>query len=426
MADKHPLAVKTGCGKNPYQAKTDLKWLETLTNPYFLPFDLPDINQRYLYIEGSRGCPHHCQYCLSSTDNHVRFFSLDYLFRIFDLLSQYQIRQVKFLDRTFNVNNARALLLITYLNKMSTKSNFHLELVAETLSDELLAYLENELASDRFRFEIGVQSFNQTTLQAVGRYTDTKRLAEVIGKLRRHDNLLHTDLIAGLPFEDFRSFATSYNTLYRLAPHEIQVGILKLLKGTALRNQAEQLRIDYNVTAPYEIIANPWLSAADLNQIKLVHRATEKCYNNQKLQHTLHELVSYQRLAPFDLMLRLGQAIERLPHPYQEREFYQSLIQELVPVVPYDLLSGLLAVDYYRGTKQKPSPLFELIDYHSYLDVLSLNSMADQQMLDNYCLMTAVVYKNRRLVQLIVYNTKQMPALRYIIDRENSQIKELL
>lgn len=407
--------------------KVDIAWLECFDNPYFLDIDQDTINNRYLYLECSRGCPYKCQYCLSSVDDQVRFFSLPYLFKIFDQLTQYDIRQVKFLDRTFNVYNQRALTLIKYLNELPVKSNFHMELVAESLSDELLDYLIKQADPTRFRFEIGVQSFNIKTLKSISRYTNIERLNTVVKSLVARQIIVHTDLIAGLPFEDLNSFARSYDQLYALHSHEIQVGILKMLKGTPLKNRAKELGINYQEKAPYDIIDNKWLSSDDLAVIQCVDLATDKTLNSQKISHTINELINYQKASPFWLMSIIGKAIKKLGRPYQNKELFMVIYQELIDHYETELIQRLLLIDYYYHSRQRPQSLFNLPhDKHKINQFIKDHHFINDHIKDNYTIITPVVYHDEWVYQLVLYNNKQLPAKTYILDLNKETIKELV
>ena len=425
LLKKEPLGIKLTKGVYDFQAKVDIQWLEQYDNPYFLAFDLQDINTRYLYLECSRGCPYHCQYCLSSNDNKVRLFTMDYLFAILAQLPKYCIRQVKFLDRTFNSLNERALILIDYLNHLPTISNFHMELVAETLNEKLLDYMVNELNPNKFRFEIGVQSFNIVTLKAVGRYANVERLKEVINRLNTNNIMMHTDLIAGLPFEDLSSFERSYNELFALDTQEIQVGILKLLKGTKLRQDVDEYAIIAQQKAPYDIISNKWLSQIDLELVSLVYKATEKAYNNFRLRHTIDELTNYYGFSPFQLMIHLGRVLVDLPRPYQNRDLFLNVYLKLQEFVDHDSLKGLLLIDYYQNSKQKPKWLFNEDHKDAVRRMVLKKKIVNAHIFDNYCVVTLATYHGICLYQLVIYNAKQEAAQRYIISINNETIKEL-
>lgn len=427
LKDNDVTYVKTEKSQTKSLAKTDLKWLEQFESPYFLSFDQSTINNRYLYIESSRGCPFNCTYCLSSTDTGVRFFSLDYLLSVFDKLCLYKIRQVKFLDRTFNANNERAFTLLEYLNRLDTKSNFHMELVGETLNDKILDFICERLKKERFRFEIGVQSFNIKTLRAINRYTNISKLLIVLTRLVESKIIVHTDLIAGLPYEDLESFINSYDQLFMLKPKEIQVGILKMLKGTLLTKDAQRYDIIYDHRPVYQIVKNSWLSEEDIVLISKVDVANEKCYNSQRLRHTINELIDYHDIKPFYLMKILYDGLSSLGHSYQRKEFYLSIYNELIKHFPHELIKGLILVDYYRMTKQRPQWLFyeDQKNDDAYL-FLKKKKFVNDHILDNYCVITSAIFDGEKRYQLIVYNRQQLPAKTYMIDIDKDMIEEVI
>ena len=180
-------------------ARVDLNWLETLESPYWLAMDEEAMAHRYLYLETSRGCPYHCAYCLSSADNRVRMFSEAYVLRQLAPLAERTVKQVKFLDRTYNVMPERALRIARFIETLPPSINFQFEVVADTISEAMLDFFEQEADPARYRFEIGVQSLNSKTLEAVDRRQDNQRLLEVTSRLLKRGYICHLDLIAGLP-----------------------------------------------------------------------------------------------------------------------------------------------------------------------------------------------------------------------------------
>lgn len=350
--------------------KTDLSQLEKLESPYFLPFDLNDMDKRYLYVETSRGCPYGCAYCMASLDRKVRLFSESYMDQFFDQLKLTTVKQVKFLDRTFNVEPNRALRLGNQCLSMPNTMHFHVELVGDTLHPKLIEFFQTK-ALKRFRMEIGVQSFQAKTLQAVGRVCDLDKLSEVIkgfGELKAHQ---HTDLIAGLPYETLDLFKQSYQKLIHLKPFEIQVGILKLLHGTVLYQLQEIYGYKAETIAPYQITQSKWMTFDDIKQVEYVAKATEKCYNSQRLKPELDQLFSDINIPTFDVMAEMGYAINQLPHPYQVVEFYRVLTPILNKYT--NKAQTLIELAYYRQARQKPSLIYPLdsIDINVYRKFLS-------------------------------------------------------
>ena len=213
-----------------------------LQNLDIIPFPYEDIKQlsnKIIYYETSRGCPFNCQYCLSSTLHGVRYFSMD---RIKQELKQFidlGVKQVKLVDRTFNCNKQHSLEIIKYIIKLQSKTNFHFEIGADLLDDEIIAVLATA-PKDMFQFEIGVQSTNQIALREISRAMNIDKVKQNVLSLQQARNShLHLDLIAGLPFEDFNSFGRSFDEVHQLLPDMLQLGFLKLLKGSGIRNRAK-------------------------------------------------------------------------------------------------------------------------------------------------------------------------------------------
>lgn len=352
--------------------RTDLSRLERLDSPYFLSIDQNDMDKRYLYVETSRGCPYGCAYCMASLDRNIRLFSETYMDQFFKQLNLTSVKQVKFLDRTFNVESKRALRLGNQCLAMPSFMHFHVELVGDTLHPTLIEFFQTK-ALDRFRMEIGVQSFQLKTLQAVGRACDLDKLSNVIkgfAELKAHQ---HTDLIAGLPYESLDLFKDSYAQLIHLKPFEIQVGILKLLHGTVLYHHQAIYGYKADLIAPYQINQSKWMTQEDIKQVEYVAKATEKCYNSQRLKIELDQLFSDSNVSPFDVMAKMGYAIDQLPHPYQVVDFYRVLTPILSNYT--NKAQTYIELAYYRQAKQKPQLIYPLnvmnIDvYRKYLSKL--------------------------------------------------------
>ena len=335
--------------------RADLTQLETLPSPYFLEFDRADLDRRYLYVESSRGCPFGCAYCLAAQDPNVRTFSESYMTAFFDRLRQTSVRQVKFLDRTFNLNKDRALRLAHQCLDLPEGMNVHVELVGDRLDDALIRLFMSH--PTRFRLELGVQSLNPRTLKAVGRHSRLDQLLTVIDRFAQAEVLQHTDLIAGLPQEDLDSFRSSYNGLIRLNPHEVQVGILKVLHGSTLQElrTADGYRVDES--PPYRVRQTPWMSEADLNQVEAVALATDKAYNSQKLR--LELALVFQTADPFEVMKRIGDQLQRLAKPYPNHAFYQAVLGALGTVIDPRKAQALVLHAYLRHAKTLPPKLIE-------------------------------------------------------------------
>lgn len=339
--------------KNAGFAKADILEVAKL-NPYFLDFDLEQENTRYLYFETSRGCPYNCSYCLSSTDRNVRLFPVDRIIELLDQISKSNCRQVKLLDRTFNVDPERALIIAKYMEENCKNQVFQFEIVAETLSPKLLHFFTKEASPERFRFEIGVQSFNAKSLKAVGRLQDSDKLMNVIQEMQNANLTMHVDLIAGLPYEDYASFENSFNQLFSIRPEEIQLGVLKLLKGTSLRDLAKLYQFEYEKETPYTILSTKWVTKEELDRIKNAAYAVEKMYNSGKMKNII-EIVLQKGwyVSPFALFVALGIEMKKLPSPYQLHELFM-IIEEVLKGNDEKEIYAIMMVDYYANIKTKP------------------------------------------------------------------------
>ncbi|HKL47261.1 MAG TPA: radical SAM protein, partial [Candidatus Izemoplasmatales bacterium] len=234
--------------KNKEKTIDDLK---TLANPYHVIKE-KDIEHKIQYVELSRGCPYQCAYCLASLEKGLRFFEIDDVLNIIDDLISRGAKTFKFLDRSFNANHRLAQAFLKKLfNKNYKDVVFQFEINGDVLKDEFIDFLITHTPKDLIRFEIGVQSTNDKVNKAVHRYQDTNQLIKNIKHLKQAPIIFHLDLIAGLPYEDLSSFKTTFNTIYHLFPNELQLGFLKVLKGTAIERQSNKHKIRYHKEAPY-------------------------------------------------------------------------------------------------------------------------------------------------------------------------------
>lgn len=349
-----------GLQKNPHEEadvlKTDLSLLETLESPYFLEFDQKDMNTRYLYVETSRGCPYGCTYCMASLDRKVRQFSMTYMEAFFHELKNYSVRQVKFLDRSFNVQANRALALAQACLEIPSPTNFHVELVGDRLDEQLIRFFTQE-GQARFRMEVGVQSFNEVTLKAVGRISDLTSLVQTIERFSKASCHQHTDLIAGLPYEDLDSFKQSLQKLTQLKPMEIQVGILKLLHGSALYDHRDAYGYRVETQAPYQILSSPWMHSKDIQAVEACALGMEKCYNSGRLRDAFQTLFEVHDFPIFDCLESIGREIQHLSHPYDQHSFYRAVYQGLKAYTPH--AQSIVEQAYYQASKIKPKRLFD-------------------------------------------------------------------
>lgn len=261
-----------------------------------LPFpyetDFSDVANQIIYYESSRGCPYRCGYCLSSVEQGVRFVPLEKVLPDLQKFLDANVRQVKFIDRTFNCKKSHAMAIWKYLHEHDNGvTNFHFEMTADLIDAEMIAFLK-QVRKGLFQFEIGVQSTNPHTIAAIDRNVDFEKLSGIVKQIKAGGNIhQHLDLIAGLPYEDYVSFGHSFNDVYALAPEQLQLGFLKVLKGSMLHRRQKEFSIVYHDRAPYEVLTTHALPYADTLRLKYIEEMVETYYNSGRFLHTLSYLV---------------------------------------------------------------------------------------------------------------------------------------
>ena len=406
-------------------AKVDLKWLESLKSPYFLDEDLKDSAHRYFYFETSRGCPYRCSYCLSSLDDEVRFFSREYIEKQLTRLKEVPVKQVKFLDRTFNANPKFSLWIARLIEDLNLNTSFQFEIVADRLNDEMMNFLVHEAKISRYRFEAGVQSFNEKTLKAVGRIQNNPKMKEVLRSLSDLGYIIHADLIAGLPYEGYDSFKDSYNQLFDTQVDEIQLGILKLLKGTKIKEESMGEGFCSDERPPYDIKATPWLSFEEMDKITGAYHATEKLYNSGRFKQSIRTFLQLGLIDnAFDFMVLCGQKMKQLKEPYQLTDLY-LMVKEVAGEC--ELVECILLNDYMMQFKQRPPKIFALQNLPERKQMIQLmveKHGFDEDMLSHYTSCCAGFYQGRKAVQMLIYNAQHQKPERVWITQELNVIRE--
>ena len=277
-----------------------------------LPYDLSGFNNRIVYYESSRGCPFSCSYCLSSIDKKLRFRPMEVVKKDLETFIEHEVELVKFIDRTFNAKKEHAYEIWRYIiEKDQGKTNFHFEIAADLLDDAGIELL-NSMRPGLVQLEIGVQSTNTATIEAIRRKMDISRLKAVVDKVRHKGNVhMHLDLIAGLPYEDLASFEKSFNDIYAMKPDQLQLGFLKVLKGSPIEKEAKQYGIVSGDAPPYEVLYTNWLTYEDVLLLKLVENVVEMFYNSGMFKCSMSYLEKLYE-SPFKMYEALGKFYDSL------------------------------------------------------------------------------------------------------------------
>ncbi|MGD9964637.1 MAG: DUF4080 domain-containing protein [Candidatus Izemoplasmatales bacterium] len=269
-----------------------IKDLNILKSPYKFKEDILDIPKKVQYVELSRGCPYQCSYCLASLEKGLRFFDISKVFETIDYLVLNGVKTIKFLDRSFNANRNIALQFFKLLvEKDYPKTIFQFEINGDVLHSDIIDYLINNVKKNYIRFELGIQSTNDKVNLAIDRYQNTDILIKNIQKLQTSNVILHLDLIAGLPYENLDSFINTFNRIFMLFSNELQLGFLKMLKGTKIRREAELHDYSYSSNPPYEIIDNKYISKEELELIHKVEIFLEIYWNKGFMNNTIQMIV---------------------------------------------------------------------------------------------------------------------------------------
>ena len=290
---------------------TSPRELTDLSQMPFLYEDLAAFENKIIYYESSRGCPFRCSYCLSSIDKKVRLRDLELVKKELQFFLDGKVKQVKFVDRTFNCNHHHAMEIWQYIyNHDNGITNFHFEVSADLINDQELELL-SKMRPGAVQLEIGVQSTNEKTIEAIRRTMNLQRLAKVVRKVKQGKNIhQHLDLIAGLPYEDYETFKKSFNEVYAMEPDQLQLGFLKVLKGSYMHEKVSEYGICYTNRPPYEVLYTNWLSYEDVQKLKQIEQMVEIYYNSAQYTTTLSLLLP-MFANPFSMYEALADFYER-------------------------------------------------------------------------------------------------------------------
>lgn len=369
---EHYLALSSGEEARPLaeipglylrSGYTPMRGLTDLSSIPFLYQNLDQFKNKIIYYETSRGCPYRCSYCLSSVDKAVRLRDIDIVKRELQFFLDNRVEQVKFIDRTFNCNHDHAMAIWQYIYEHDNGvTNFHFEISADILREDEIALL-NKLRPGLAQLEIGVQTTNPETLKAIKRIMDVDKLANIVASINAGHNIhQHLDLIAGLPYEDYESFGRSFDRVYAMKPEQLQLGFLKVLKGSEMAERAAEYGIAFLDHPPYEVLFTRWLPYEDVRALKQIEEMVELYYNSGQFTHTLPVLQSVFS-SPFAMF-------EALAKYYREKGYftnsparayrYHILLEFAVAADPAReaLYRELLTFDLYLRENMKSRPEF--------------------------------------------------------------------
>ena len=329
----------------------------------FIYKDLSEFKNRIIYYESSRGCPFSCSYCLSSIDKKLRFRDTETVKKELQFFIDNKVPQVKFVDRTFNCKHDHAMAIWKYINEHDNGvTNFHFEISADLLREEELQEMST-MRPGLIQLEIGVQSTNPDTIKAIHRTMDFEKLKGIVDRIHSFGNIhQHLDLIAGLPYEDYDSFRHSFNDVYALKPQQLQLGFLKVLKGSHMMEMCREYGIVYKTQEPYEVLSTKWLDYDHVLKLKTVENMVEVYYNSGQFQNTLEYLEKffpdafsiYERLGSFYMEKGYGD----VSHTRMRR--YEIMLEFLedVPEISMDQVKDQMVYDLYLRENLKSRPGF--------------------------------------------------------------------
>lgn len=344
------------------------------------PYDENDIisnHGKLIYYESSRGCPFNCSYCLSSTTHSLRFRDIDTVKQELMFFIKHKVPIVKFVDRTFNADRKRTCELLEFLIDNSKETTFHFEIAADLINDEILSVLK-KAPDGLFQMEIGVQSTNNKTISAVDRKTDFEKIKQAVNSIRSIGGIhIHLDLIAGLPYEDLKSFRNSFDEVFALKPDVLQLGFLKLLRGTKIRSEENLFGYKYTDNPPYEILSNNFLSFDDILLLKGIEDVFDRYYNSGVFTYAINYLLSKEQ-SPFDFFKRLWQFYFENGYNAagQSRNTLYHILCEFEGGAD-EKFRDYLKLDYLINNKGASSPSWSLLPYDRRLLKLRFDILTD-------------------------------------------------
>jgi len=346
-----------------------IKNLDAIPFPY--EETLEDLDHRIIYYESTRGCPFDCSYCLSSTIKGVRYFSLERVKKDMLFFLNKKVKQVKFVDRTFNIKKEHYFEIIKFLNNNDNGiTNFHFEITASLLDQEVIDYLKN-VRPGLFQLEVGVQTTNSTSLKTINRGMDFSNIEKTLVEIVKLDNVhSHLDLIAGLPYEDFKSFLSSFDDVYRLKPNKLQLGFLKILKGSEMEKNQEKYGLVYDALPPYQIYFNKFINFDEMIVLKGIEELLDIYYNSNYFAYSLDYMINKKFKRPSEFYQAFYDYWcdeELFEHKHSKLKRYKILLDFYKDTFePSEVFEELLKFDYILNKNKKIDKLFNRIQPNGY------------------------------------------------------------
>ncbi|UHA72234.1 B12-binding domain-containing radical SAM protein [Paenibacillus sp. 481] len=346
---------------NPSRPKLDLS---TVPSPHRLPEDIPQLGKRVVYFETSRGCPFSCQFCLSSIEVGVRYYDIEKTKADLLYLIDNGAKLIKFVDRTFNIKRDYAMEMFKFLIENHRGCVFQFEITADIMRPEVLDYLAEHAPPGVFRFEIGVQSTNDPTNEIVQRRQNFAKLTRTVVKVKDSKKIdQHLDLIAGLPLENYNTFRSTFNDVFALRPEELQLGFLKMLRGTGLRRDAEKYGYVYMDNAPYEMLGNDMMPFDDVVRLKRLEDILEKFWNSHRMDLTMEHLMHTEFESPFDFFQAFGDfwdnnGWQKIGHQLEDLFVRLEAFLQAHRIQRPEVARGLMKLDYFNNHKYKPRKIW--------------------------------------------------------------------